>query len=149
MKPLRFFSEYIADGIVKKQSPDIPRSESLVKEAEISYSVLMEHVEKLGISDRNANHIVKNSYDIIMESVRSKMLLNGFGSAGTGAHEAEVAYLRELGFNQADIEFTNQLRYFRNGITYYGKSFDAEYAKKVVEFLKRMYTLLREQKMVF
>ena len=108
----------------------------------------MESVEKLGISDKNANLTIKNAYDIVMELVRSKMLLSGLNPIGLGAHEAEVAYLRDLGFSASDVEFANQLRYFRNGITYYGKSFDADYAKKVVEFLKKMYPKLRGQKMV-
>ena len=143
MKPLRLFREYLADCVVKKQAPDIPRSRSLSMEAENSYSALLENVEKVGISDKNANLTIKDSYDIIMELVRSKMLLNGFNSIGLGAHEAEVAYLRDIGFPAGDVEFANQLRYFRNGITYYGKSFDADYAKKVVAFLKRIFPKLK------
>ena len=143
MKSLRLFRDYLAEGIVKKQAPDISRSRSLVIEAENSYSAILENLEKIGISDKNANLMIKNAYDIIMELIRSKMLLSGFNSVGLGAHEAEVAYLRDLGFSASDVEFANQLRYFRNGITYYGKSFDADYAKKVVEFLKKMYEKLK------
>ena len=31
-----------------------------------------------------------------------------------------------------------QLRYFRNGILYYGKTFDSEYAEKVIDFTKKI-----------
>lgn len=77
-----------------------------------------------------------------MELIRAKMLKAGFKSSGIGAHEAEVSYLRELGFKDTEIEFTNQLRYFRNGILYYGKSFDIDYVNKVLDFLNKVYRLL-------
>lgn len=66
------------------------------------------------------------------------MLESGFNSSGIGAHEAEVAYLRELGFSETKVKFCNQIRYFRNGMLYYGKSFDKDYAEKVVAFLEEL-----------
>jgi hypothetical protein len=38
----------------------------------------------------------------------------------------------------------NSLRYFRNGILYYGERFDAEYAKKVLGFLEKVYPRLKK-----
>lgn len=138
MRPLRSFNEFIMNGIVKRQSKDKSRANSLIKESEDAYKFLIKIVKEIGLSDKNANYIVKNSYDIIMELIRAKMLLSGYNSSGKGAHEAEVAYLRELNFSESDVQFTNQLRYFRNGIMYYGKKFDEEYAKKVLNFLKKI-----------
>jgi len=40
--------------------------------------------------------------------------------------------------------FMNDLRFFRNGILYYGKDFDAEYGKKVLDFLNNIYPKLKE-----
>ncbi|MBT5342222.1 hypothetical protein HOL59_01435, partial [Candidatus Woesearchaeota archaeon] len=94
------------------------------------------------INDNNANYLIKNAYDIIMELIRAKMLKEGFGSSGRGAHEAEVAYLKKLEFKDKDVDFVDELRYFRNGILYYGKSFDQEYALKVLDFLERIYQSL-------
>jgi hypothetical protein len=37
----------------------------------------------------------------------------------------------------------NQLRYFRNGIKYYGKIFDEDYAKKVYNFMKKILLKLK------
>ncbi|MBU0457769.1 MAG: hypothetical protein ABH824_04155 [Nanoarchaeota archaeon] len=144
MKPLRYFEEFLEEGIVKKQTPDILRARSLMKESEETYFVLKEIITKLGLGDKNANYIIKNSYDVIMELIRAKMILEGFNSSGQGIHEAEVSYLRELDFNETEIEFANQLRYFRNGILYYGKSFDAEYAQKVLDFLEKIYRRLKK-----
>ncbi len=138
MKTPRKFNEYVEDKIVRKQSPDSSRANSLLKEAKNSYDYLMEIKKKIGITDKNANNIIKDSYDIIMEIIRAKMLEKGFNSSGRGAHEAEVAYLRELGFSETKVLFCNQLRYFRNGMLYYGKSFDKEYAEKVLNFLEEI-----------
>ncbi|MBT4539510.1 hypothetical protein HOI26_06170 [Candidatus Woesearchaeota archaeon] len=136
---VRLFEEYLEDGIVKTKSPEFSRATSLEKEARKSITILQEFIEKIGIQDNNANYIIKNVYDIIMELIRAKMFREGFSSVGKGAHEAEVAYLQKLGFKDIDVEFVNQLRFFRNGILYYGKSFDKEYAKKVVEFLNEKF----------
>ncbi|MEK6922178.1 MAG: hypothetical protein AABX08_00060 [Nanoarchaeota archaeon] len=77
-----------------------------------------------------------------MELIRAKMLLGGYNATGQGAHEAEVSYLRALGFNENEVQFLDQLRYFRNGILYYGTILDEEYANKVIEFTKRIYKKL-------
>jgi hypothetical protein len=71
------------------------------------------------------------------------MLNAGLKASGKGAHEAEVAYLQVLNFNEADIEFMNALRYFRNKIKYYGKSLTKEYAEKVIDFMEEIYFKLR------
>lgn len=98
--------------------------------------------EKLEIGDSNANYFVENIYDTIMELIRAKMFLDGFKAAGLSAHEAEVSYLRKLQFSESDVSFANELRYYRNGIVYYGKSMDAEYANKVLKFLNDNYPKL-------
>jgi len=71
------------------------------------------------------------------------MLLKGYNAAGQGAHEAEVSYLRVPGFKENDIQFADQLRFFRNGIVYYGTILDKGYAEKVVEFTKNVYLKLK------
>ena len=90
------------------------------------------------LSDKTANLVVKNAYDVIMQLIRAKMLLNGFSSSGFGAHEAEVSYLEELSFSENEVSFANELRYFRNGIMYHGKKLDKVYALKVLDFLKKV-----------
>ena len=142
MRALKKFHEFIEEGIVVKQSPDRSRANSLLKESKNSYIVLKGIIQKIGIKDNNANYIIKNTYDIIMEIIRAKMFFQGYNSSGKGAHEAEVAYLRELGFKETEVKFANQLRYFRNGILYYGKNFDKEYAEKALDFLEKIYDKL-------
>ena len=141
MKP---FDEFIKKGIVKIQTPDKSRAEFLIKEAEQNYNYLLELIEKMGIKDKNANDYIKNCYDILMELVRAKMLYKGYNASGYGAHEAEVSYLKILGFKENEIQFVDQMRFFRNGMLYYGTILDKEYADKVVEFTKKVYPKLKE-----
>jgi hypothetical protein len=144
MNNIKSFEEFVKKRVVKKQSPDRPRAEFLEKEAEQSYSYLLELVEKMGINDTNANDYVKKCYDILMGLIRAKMLLEGYNASGYGAHEAEVYYMENLGFKEKETKFVDQMRYFRNGMLYYGTILDKEYAEKVILFTKDKYIKLRE-----
>lgn len=143
MKPLRKFKEYLELGSIKKQKPDEQRAYFLEKEAERKKKSLIEFLEKIGLKEENANDIIENCYDILMFLIRSKLFEKGYSASGSNAHEAEIAYLFELNFLEEEINFMNELRYFRNGILYYGSSFDKEYAKKVISFLQKMYKKLK------
>ncbi|MEK6862642.1 MAG: hypothetical protein AABW57_00555 [Nanoarchaeota archaeon] len=143
MKPIKNFNDFLKEGIVKKQSPDLSRANFLIKESQKSYFFINSLVKDLGLNDDNANSIIKLCYDIIMGFIRAKMLKDGYNAVGQGAHEAEVSYLRSIGFNENDVQFANQLRYFRNGIMYYGKMFDKEYAKQVLDFLNKIINKLK------
>ena len=142
MKPIKQFEEFVSSGIVKKQAPDISRANFLVNESQKSYLFLSNVKKSLGISDENANAIIKMCYDIVMELVRAKMLLDGYNASGFGAHEAEVSYVRKLGFSENEVQFLDQLRYFRNGVLYYGKVLDKKYAETALTFLEKIYVEL-------
>jgi len=137
MSKLKEFGEFVEKGVVRKGFPDKPRANDLVEGARRKNKSLKIILDKIGLNDENANDILEYCYDIAINFVRAQMLGKGFNSSGRGAHEAEVSYLRELNFSEADVQFMNQLRYFRNGIMYYGKRFDKEYAEKVLDFLER------------
>jgi hypothetical protein len=129
------FDYYLKEKIARKQSPNIPRAEFLIRETKKSFIGLKNRVEKLGIDEFNANSIIKDIHDIIIEKVRAKMLIEGYNTSGNFAHEAEVAYMKNLGFSEFEISFVNELRQSRNGINYYGKLYDKDYAKSCYEFL--------------
>jgi len=143
MKELKIFDEFIKQGIVKKQSPNKPRAEFLTKEAEQAYSNLLEMIDKIGVKDKNANDYVKICYDILTELLRAKMFLKGYNASGSGAHEAEISYMRNLGFKENEIRFADQMRFFRNGMLYYGTILDKVYAEKVILFTKDKYSELK------
>ena len=142
MNGLKLFENFIKEGIVIKIKKNIERANSLIKESKRKSNSLKENLEKVGIKNENANDYVEYCYDILMYLIRAKLYIKGYNASGQGAHEAEVAYLRVLKFNEKDVLFLNQIRYFRNGIMYYGTLLDKEYAEKVIEFTKRIYSEL-------
>ena len=146
MRAIRNFGDFIKEKIVKKQSIDKSRAEFLIKESENSYNNLLEKIQKIKLSDDNANDFIKSCYDILMEIIRAKMLLEGYNASGFGAHEAEVSYMRVLGFDENNVQFADQIRFFRNGMLYYGTILDKEYAEKVIEFTKKNYQKLKRNK---
>lgn len=144
MRGVRSFDEFIKENVVKKQSIDKSRSEFLARESKNSYTNLLKIIKGIGVDDSNANMFVKLCYDIIMEMIRAKMLLEGYNASGFKAHESEISYLRILNFNERDVQFADQLRFFRNGIVYYGTQLDGIYAKKVIDFTKLIYSKLNK-----
>lgn len=145
MKAIRKFEEFIRENIVKKQTPDKSRANFLIKESERSYNQLLELLKNIKMTDENANIFIKSCYDILIELIRAKMLFDGYNASGFGAHESEVAYLRILNFNEQDVQFVDQLRFFRNGMLYYGTMLDKIYAEKVIEFTKKNYFKLKSK----
>lgn len=139
MRSLKNFDYFLEKKIAKIQSVDKSRASSLEKESKLSFDGLNERIEIMGLNERNANSILKDCYDIILETIRSKMFLLGYSSTGNGAHEAEVSFSRKLLKSENDVQFLNKLRYFRNGMIYYGIILDLEYAEKVIDFTKRIY----------
>ena len=142
MSGLKEFDEFIKSGVVSDSTPDIPRAKSLVDDATSRKEFLSKMITKIGLSDEYANYFIENAYDILISLLRAKLLADGYKTRGEGAHEAEVSYMKKLGFSENNTRFMDNLRYHRNGIKYYGKRFDLEYAKKVINFMDYIYPVL-------
>lgn len=144
MRAIKLFEDFVKEGIVKRVMSNKQRAKSLLAESERKTFSLNKQVEKLGVGNENANDYVEYCYDMIMHIIRAKMLMEGYNASGFGAHEAEISYLRKLGFTEKDVQFADQMRYFRNGVLYYGTKLDKEYAEKTIEFTKKIYPQLKE-----
>ena len=81
-----------------------------------------------------------------MELIRAKLLLDGYNSSGQFAHEAEVSFMRNLGFSESDVLFMNQLRYFINGIKYYGEDATENKAQEAIKTAEEMTKKFLEKK---
>ena len=143
MKRIKSFEEYLKEGIVRKVTPDVERAKNLFMESKRKYALLQKTIKHMGIDNENANDYLESCYNIILFIIRGKMLLEGYYASGTGAHEAEVSYAKNISFSEKELEFLDQLRYFRNGILYYGKRFEKDYAQKVIDFLEAIYQKLQ------
>ena len=139
---MKSFEEFVRSGTVKKQSANIHRALSITKEAEGKKKFLETSVKNIPPEEMNSNFIADSCYDILIELIRAKMLVNGYNSGSS--HEAEVSYMRILGFSEYEIRFMDDLRYYRNGTKYYGTVLSKEYADKVLEFMKKVYPKLKE-----
>ena len=131
---MKEFREFLNKGIIKKQTANKSRANDLIEESERKEKSLKEILNKIGLSNNNSNDILEYCYDILIGLIRAKLYLDGFKSSGEGSHEAEISYLKEIGFSETQAKVMDELRYFRNGIKYYGKRFDSEYAKKILKF---------------
>jgi hypothetical protein len=133
---MKEFSFYVEKRIIQRVNPNMSRARDLIEESERKRRSLSQLLNKIGLSDDNSNDIIEYCYDIIISLVRAKIFSAGYKSSGEGAHEAEVSYMKTLGFSEAEAKFMDDLRYFRNGIKYYGKRFGKEYAEKVLGFME-------------
>ena len=124
---------------MKRITPDLNRANNLKARAENKKESLKERLDKIEISEVNAEDYVESCYDIILLIIRAKMLKEGYNAAGYEAHKAEVFYLKNLGFSENEVQFIDKLRYFRNGVLYYGTNLDKGYAEKVMDFFNRIY----------
>ena len=138
------FEEYVKKRIVRKVTPDKSRAVFLIGESDSSLEGLNERLEKVGINEKKANSIIKDCYDIMLELIRARLLLEGYAAAGLGAHEAEISYMSKLGFSDREVDFLNEVRYYRNSVTYYGKILDKDYAGMVVKFLTDIHVRLHK-----
>ena len=139
---LKNFDEFLAAGIVKKQTPNKHRAFSLSKEAEDKKQFLDAAIKNISAQQMHFNFIVDSSYDIIMELIRAKMFIDGYNAGNS--HQAEVSYMKNIGFFESDARFMDEIRYYRNGIKYYGTTMDKEYAEKVFVFLNKIYPQLKQ-----
>ena len=136
------FDEFLKQGTIKKITPDKNRADSLIEDAEKRKAFLEQVIDKVQIDDENANYIIENVYDILIQLIRARLFLDGYKSSGEGAHAAEVSYMKKLSFDEAEIRFMDSLRNFRNRIKYYGKRYDKDYAESVLAFMSEIYAKL-------
>ena len=139
---MRTFEEFMRLGFARKQTPNNERAKSLVEESEDKYKFLQTALKSVPKDKMSANFIVESCYDILIELIRAKMFIDGFNS--NNSHEAEISYMEKIKFSETEIRFMDELRYNRNGIKYYGKRFELEYAEKVLKFMKQIQPQLKQ-----
>jgi hypothetical protein len=137
---MKDFKEYIQQGIVRKQDPNMPRAQSLIEESKNKKQYLETTLKLIPKDNLNANVIIDQCYDIIIELIRAKLQLDGYNTGQS--HEAEVSYLTILGFSLHDAKSMDELRYYRNGTKYYGVILEMKYATQIILFMRQMHAKL-------
>ena len=141
---LKTFEEYLFGNVVKKATPNQARAKSLIENSINRNDFLNQIIRAVKITEVNANFFIEQVYDILIELIRAKMLIDGFIASGNYAHEAEVSYLRKLDFNEHNISLVNELRKFRNAVKYYGQRYSKEEAENSVKFLNSILPKLKK-----
>lgn len=139
---MKEFKEFLKSGTVKKQTPNKQRALSLIIEATHKKSYLETTIKIIPKEKWNPNVIVDQCYDIIMELIRAKMFQDGYNAGNS--HEAEVSYMKVIGFSEAEAKYMDEIRYYRNGTKYYGTMLNNEYAENVIKFLEKIYLRLNK-----
>ncbi len=139
---LKKFDELIKMGVVKKQTSNKERALSIIEEVEGKKQYLEISIKSIPKEKLNANVIIDQCYDILMELIRAKLYIDGYNAGNS--HEAEVSYLRILGFPESEVIIMNELRYYRNGTKYYGTMLDMRYAEKTLIFMQKIYFKLQK-----
>ncbi len=137
---MKTFEQYLNLKIIRKVKENPERAKSLIAEAEKKRVFMLRVIQQLSFQETEPNFIIDNCYDILIELIRALLFFAGYSSRNS--HEAEVSYMRHLGFMEPEVSFMDELRYFRNGIKYYGKILEKEYAQKVLEFHNKLYPQL-------
>jgi len=120
--------DYIQRGQVKKSSPDISLSKSLVKTAKND----LEFLDSLRISPISARKIMSNYYDVLRSILEAISALDGYKIY---SHEAFTYFLAEKGENLISKKF-DRFRKIRNQINYYGKDISVEEVKENIKEVK-------------
>lgn len=77
---MRSYKEFIDNETLRKTSVDISRAKSLIEDSEKRSSFLVELLKNVKITDDNANYIIENVYDVLLQLIRAKLFQDGYQS---------------------------------------------------------------------
>lgn len=124
---------------------DRQKSKALLKMAEITLERLNE-TDKL----KYPSNTLDDYYDVIHQLMEALTLLEGIKIKGDGAHSELIDYVCEkYKLEQIKRDFLQQLRNYRNKISYEGFSVKEDYIKrndfKIEEIIKHLCELLKKK----
>ena len=64
---MKSYKEFFDNGILRKASKDLNRANSLIEDSEKRSKFLVELLKSISITEDNANYIIENAYDIMMQ----------------------------------------------------------------------------------
>ncbi|MEA3414501.1 MAG: hypothetical protein U9Q99_03195 [Nanoarchaeota archaeon] len=131
------FEDFIKQGKVRKATPDILMSKSIIENT----SKDLKFLEQIKITELSKRKIVSNYYDSLRSLLEAISLLKGYKIY---SHEAFTYFLKEK-LNQEILSLKfDRFRKIRNGLNYYGKSIELEEAKDIILEMKKVIKKIKE-----
>ena len=134
------FGNYLKLGKVKKKTPDIEESKSLINKAvnRLKYAKLKK------IDKDTAAFILEDSYEAARESAQSLMSIKGYKPY---SHEATIAFLKDSyrdNFNESEIHDFDRFRQLRNDSVYKAVMINEYDAKQCIDFSEKIIQKIKE-----
>jgi len=127
--------------MITKVKPDKQKSESLRKMAEIT-------LERLGNTDmeKYPSNTLSDYYDIVHKLIEAITVREGVKVKGEGAHQELIDYVaKQKKIDEQMRQFLQQMRDYRNRISYEGFMINKNYINLNKEIIKRIINQLFEQ----
>ena len=125
-------------------TPDNQKANALIKMAEIT-------IERLNETDLNKypSNTLTDYYNIIHKLMEALSLKKGIKIRGEGAHQELIDYTcKNYGFTEYERGMTQEMKIFRNRISYEGFMVNKEYIKtnesKIKEIINKILIKLKE-----
>ena len=123
---MREFEFYLNENKVKSCQKDYMLAKSLVYDAKSRFEL----VSKLDKSIYS-KILFENVYDALRDILDAILCVKGFKSY---SHEASIAYLNNLNFEDSVLQKLDNFRYKRNSSKYYGKDVSREDVEEIISF---------------
>ncbi len=128
--------------MIKKITPDKQKAQSLVTMAKIT----LERLEKTEITIYPTNSLV-DYYEIIHKLLEAITLQKGIKIKGEGAHQELIDYVaRKYSFDEQTRQFLQQIKDYRNRISYEGFMIQEQYLTENQEKITKIILKLKEIK---
>ncbi|MEK6950252.1 MAG: hypothetical protein AABX13_00825 [Nanoarchaeota archaeon] len=127
--------------MIIKITPDKQKSAALVAIAKIT----LERLEKTE-TERYPSNTLLDYYDIIHNLLEALTVQEGIKVKGEGAHQELIEYVvKHYGFSEQTRQFLQQLREYRNRISYEGFMVNLEFIRANTLKVEFIITLLFQQ----
>jgi len=127
------------DGLVKI-TPNKEKAKSIMKMAEITLAMIND-IDK----SKFPSNVTKEYYEVIRELISIVLLLDGYKTAGEGAHKIMIEYLdtNYKQFSAYEISLIDDMRILRNKIAYDGFFVKESYLERKVQDIKDIIAKLK------
>lgn len=133
---VKTFAECEAEGLVKRELPDINEAHALMDKAEKRLKYLLLRP----VDEEFAELAFENAYEAMREAGVALMSVGGYKPL---SHEAVIAYLAEKeDISYANIAALDRFRRLRNTSMYEAQKIPASRAKEAVEFAQKIVGML-------